>query len=61
MVIGCIYSKTHDIHRLIPGKDGGGYNIGNAFMLCPNHHVEAHRNIVELRKINNFEVLEIAI
>ena len=27
-----------DIHRIIPGKDGGKYEIGNVISACPNCH-----------------------
>ena len=45
MVSGCDYDITLDIHRLIPGKDGGKYTLENSFIICPNHHAEIHRGI----------------
>ncbi len=56
MIQGCEYRRTLDIHRLKPGKDGGKYEIGNAFALCPNHHAEVHRGLVVLVKVSDFEV-----
>ena len=53
MVEGCTYNTTYDIHRLIHGKDGGKYEIGNAFAICPNHHAEIHRKIISVEKIDN--------
>jgi len=53
MVDGCTYNKIYDIHRLIHGKDGGTYEIGNMFAVCPNHHAEVHRHICTLGKIND--------
>ena len=53
MVEGCHYSKTLDVHRLVGGKDGGEYVIGNMFAICPNHHAEEHRGICSLIKVNN--------
>ena len=56
MVDGCNYSKTYDIHRLIEGKNGGKYVIGNMFAICPNHHAEAHRHILQFTKINDYQL-----
>ncbi len=54
MVVGCPYNILYDIHRLIPGADGGKYVIGNMFAICPNHHAEVHRGIITLEKVNDF-------
>lgn len=53
-VEGCKYSKTLDVHRIVPGSDGGDYEIGNMFMICPNHHAEVTRGLIELHKEDNF-------
>jgi hypothetical protein len=53
MVEGCSYNRTYDVHRLIPGRDGGEYVIGNMFLICPNHHAEVTRGIIELEKIDD--------
>jgi hypothetical protein len=53
MVEGCKYNKTYDIHRLVAGKDEGKYKIGNMFAICPNHHAESHRGLIEFEKVNN--------
>ncbi len=54
MVEGCSYSRTLDVHRLIPGHRGGEYEIGNMFSICPNHHAEHTRGFVDYVKINNY-------
>lgn len=53
MVEGCGYNRTFDVHRLVEGKKGGKYEIGNMFAICPNHHAEFHRGLITLEKINN--------
>lgn len=53
MVEGCEYNKTFDIHRFVPGKDGGEYVIGNMFAICPNHHAEVTRRLIELEKVSD--------
>jgi hypothetical protein len=52
MVEGCNYNLTYDIHRALPGKDGGEYVVGNMFAICPNHHAEEHRHLVTLEKVD---------
>jgi len=52
MVKSCDYGKTYDIHRLVPGKHGGKYEIGNMFALCPNHHAEVSRGLIKFEKIS---------
>lgn len=54
MVEGCRYNRTFDLHRLIEGKNGGKYIIGNMFAICPNHHAEVHRKLIIFEKINNY-------
>ena len=53
MVEGCNYCKTYDIHRLITGRNGGKYEIGNMFAICPNHHAEVTRGLIVLDKVTN--------
>ena len=36
------------------GKDGGQYEIGNMFAICPNHHGEITRKIITVIKINDY-------
>lgn len=57
MVLNCSYNRTTDIHRLIPGKEGGEYTLENIFALCPNHHAEEHRKIIKLKKIGDMELI----
>lgn len=54
MIEGCNYNTTYDVHRLVPGKEGGKYEIGNMFAICPNHHAEITRKIIKVEKINDF-------
>lgn len=54
MVKGCTYNKCYELHRFIHGKDGGKYEIGNMFAICPNHHTEIHKKITIVKKINNY-------
>lgn len=56
MVEGCSYSTVYDIHRFIPGKDGGEYVIGNMYAICPNHHAEATRGVVELERVSDSQL-----
>lgn len=56
MVEGCQYDRCFDIHRLIEGKNGGKYEIGNMFAICPNHHAEVHRNVIKLEKISDCQL-----
>lgn len=54
MVEGCKYNKTFDIHRLVPGKEGGKYEVGNMYAICPNHHAEVTRGIIVLKKKTDY-------
>ena len=54
MVEGCTYNITYDIHRVVEGKDGGEYVVGNMFAICPNHHAEVTRRIITLVKVNDY-------
>jgi hypothetical protein len=40
---GCPYSRITQRHRIVPGRDGGKYSLGNVIALCPTHHCEADR------------------
>ena len=53
MVEDCDYCTTYDIHRFVPGNQGGKYEIGNMFAICPNHHAEVSRKIIEFEKISD--------
>ena len=53
MVEGCDYEKTFEIHRLVPGKEGGAYEVGNMFAICPNHHAEVSRGRINLEKVSD--------
>jgi hypothetical protein len=53
MVEGCDYANTLDVHRLLPGHQGGKYEIGNMFAICPNHHAEVSRGLIALERIDD--------
>ena len=56
MVEGCTYRTTFNIHRLVTGKNGGKYEIGNMFAICPNHHAEVTRGLIHFGKVNNSQI-----
>jgi len=56
MIEGCLYENTLDVHRLITGKKGGKYKKGNMFALCPNHHAELHRGVIEVQKVGPYKL-----
>ena len=56
MVVGCVYARTLDLHRLVRGKDGGTYQVGNTYAICPNHHAEEHRGLIKLVPKSRFEL-----
>lgn len=53
MVEGCEYNRTYDVHRHIPGKEGGKYEIGNMFAICPNHHAEVSRGLIRFEIVRD--------
>ncbi len=53
MIIGCKYKNLYQIHRLILGKDGGEYVVGNMFAICPNHHSEIHAKFIKVKKVSD--------
>jgi hypothetical protein len=53
MVDGCGYNKVYNVHRFLEGKNGGKYEIGNMFAICPNHHAEYHNGLVKFEKVSN--------
>jgi hypothetical protein len=56
MIEGCEYDKTFDIHRLASGKEGGHYELGNMFAICPNHHAEVSRGLITLEKVSDCQL-----
>ena len=56
MIQKCKYNRTIDIHRLVAGKDGGIYSPKNIVALCPNHHAEAHRGLIKLRRAGKMKL-----
>ena len=56
MIHGCNYERFFEIHRFIHGKNGGKYEIGNMFAICPNHHREIHNKTIIVEKISDCEL-----
>ena len=54
MIEGCEYNRVYVVHRIVEGKDGGKYEIGNMFAICPNHHAEIHSKLISVMKINDW-------
>lgn len=52
MVQGCEYNRMFHIHRFIEGKNGGKYEVGNMYAICPNHHAEYHHGLIKFLKIS---------
>jgi hypothetical protein len=59
MIDGCDYDRVLVIHRLIEGRHGGRYEIGNMFTICPNHHAEIHAELIEVEKINDYTLRKV--
>lgn len=56
MIKGCSYNKTFDAHRFVPGKSSGTYDDENIFAICPNHHAEIHRGVIEVAITGKYEL-----
>lgn len=54
MIQGCSYDRTLDVHRVIPGREGGEYVAGNMVLLCPNHHAEITRRLGSLVRLDEW-------
>ena len=37
----CEWTYNFQRHRIVPGRDGGKYKLGNVISVCPNHHAMA--------------------
>lgn len=46
----CSWTKTFDVHHIIPRSKGGKGDLNNLVMLCPNHHSIAGKISVETLK-----------
>jgi len=44
----CGYSKIINIHHIISKGKGGNDESTNLVALCPNHHMEVHRNMIKI-------------
>lgn len=51
----CGYDRIIQRHRIIPGRDGGKYVLGNVIALCPTHHGEADKGWITKESL--FEVI----
>ena len=56
MIDGCDYSICLDVHRLVPGKEGGEYELGNMFLVCPNDHAEVTRGHATVKKVGKYRL-----
>lgn len=56
MIAECTYGKVLEVHRHTPGHKGGEYEIGNMFSICPNHHAEITRGLLEVERVSNKEL-----
>ncbi len=45
----CGYDKIVEAHHIIPSVTGGKMTIDNGTLLCPNHHAEAHAELINLK------------
>lgn len=55
----CGYSKIVHVHHIIPLRQEGFHSENNLVCLCPNHHEEAHRKLIDLVSImkeRNFKI-----
>lgn len=57
---GCTYTRYFQRHRIIPGRDGGRYKLGNVIALCPNHHKEADEGLIPADELLEIVRLRIA-
>lgn len=54
----CYFCDVNDyaqlnVHRIIPGEDGGKYTDHNTIVVCANHHAQIHDDqIIIDRKYN---------
>ena len=44
----CGWRGPCDLHRIKRGKDGGGYDLLNSVVVCPNCHRLIHRGLLIL-------------
>jgi 5-methylcytosine-specific restriction endonuclease McrA len=56
----CGYDKIVEAHHIIPQAEGGKTTVSNGILLCPNHHAEAHAEILNIPKalLKRGELLE---
>lgn len=39
-----------DLHRILPGEQGGSYHRNNTLTVCANHHREIHSGKIKIDK-----------
>lgn len=42
---GCTMAYPLQVHHVQPLSEGGSNDLSNLIVLCPDHHVEAHRKL----------------
>lgn len=47
----CGFSAVTDVHHIVSRADGGGNEIGNLVVVCPNHHRMAHAGMISARQL----------
>ena len=52
----CGYDKYTEMHRIIPGREGGKYVGSNVIELCALHHKEADLGLISREEL--FEILD---
>jgi hypothetical protein len=57
---GCTWNYGVQKHRILPGRDGGKYVLGNVISLCPNHHYLADRDVISQDELYRIVVERIA-
>lgn len=47
----CGFDAVTDVHHIVARADGGGNEIENLVVVCPNHHRMAHAGMVSARQL----------
>lgn len=58
----CKFDEVVEVHHIIPKSLGGGDEMENLILLCPNHHALADRGMLLINnlKLDNNEVINIS-
>lgn len=47
----CGFNAVTDVHHVVPRAAGGGNEIENLVVVCPNHHRMAHAGMITARQL----------